>query len=154
MLDKLNGNTLWSDAIAKEMTNVKFSFKILDDDESVPRNHQFVKFHMIFDVKMENCRKKARLVVGRHMKKSPAQLTSASVLSRETVRIALTIAKLNDLQVKFCDVLIAYITAPVMEMIWTTLGPEFGDDQGNTAIVVRDLYGLKYIGAAFRKHLG
>ena len=56
MLDKLNGNKLWDDAIAKEMTNVKVAFKILDDDESVLRNHQFVKCHMIFDVKMENFR--------------------------------------------------------------------------------------------------
>ena len=64
MLDKANGNTLWSDAIAKEMTNVKVEFKILDDDESVPRNHQFFKCHMIFDVKMDNFRQKTRLVAG------------------------------------------------------------------------------------------
>ena len=100
MLDKLNGNTLWSDAIAKEMTNVKFSFKILDDDESVPRNHQFVKFHMIFDVKMENFRKKAKLVAGGQMKNVPTEVTYSSVVSRETVRIALTISALDDLQVK------------------------------------------------------
>ena len=41
MHDKANGNTPWSDAIAKEMTNVKVVFKILDDDKSVPSNHQF-----------------------------------------------------------------------------------------------------------------
>ena len=56
MLDKANGNTLWSNTTAKEMTNVKFAFKILDGDESVPRNHQFVKCHMILDVKTENFR--------------------------------------------------------------------------------------------------
>ena len=30
-LDKENGNTLWADAIATEMKNVKVAFKILDD---------------------------------------------------------------------------------------------------------------------------
>ena len=30
-LDKDNGNTLWDDAIATEMKNVKVAFKILDD---------------------------------------------------------------------------------------------------------------------------
>ena len=47
----------------------------------------------------------------------------------------------------------AYIAAPIMELIWTNLGPEFVDDQGKTEIVVRYLYGLKSSGAAFRKNL-
>ena len=67
MLDKSNGNTVWSDAIAKEMTNVRVAFKILGDNESIQRNHQFAKCHMIFDVKMENFRRKARIVSGGHM---------------------------------------------------------------------------------------
>ena len=71
MLDKENGNTFWSDAIAKDMTNAKVTFKILNDDKSVPRNHQFVKCHMIFDVKMENFRRKTRLVAGGHIRNLP-----------------------------------------------------------------------------------
>ena len=49
---------------------------------------------------------------------TPATLTYASVVSRESVRIALTIAALNDLKVKAGDVLNAYLTAPVSEKIW------------------------------------
>ena len=52
-LDEDNGNTLWDDAIATEMKNVKVAFKILDDGEMEPRDHQFVKCHMVFDIKME-----------------------------------------------------------------------------------------------------
>ena len=114
MLDKANGNTLWYDTIAKETTNVKFAFKVLDDNESVPRNHKFVKYHMIFDVKMENFKRNASLVAGGHMKKAPSAVTYARVVSREMVFIALNIAALNDLQVKCGYVLNAYITAPVM----------------------------------------
>ena len=33
------------------------------------------------------------------------------------------------------------------------MGPEFGDDQGKRAIVVRALYGIKSAGASFRNHL-
>ena len=109
---------------------------------------------MIFDIKMEDFRRKARFVAGGHMTKAPAAMTYASVVSRETVRIALMLAALNDLEVKCGDVLNAYITAQVTEKIWTTLGPEFGSDEGKTAIIVRALYGLKSSGAAFRKHLG
>ena len=104
-LDKANGNTFWADAIAKELKNVRVAFRVLEKDESVPRGHQHVRCHMIFDVKMEDFRRKARLVAGGHTTDPPATITYASVVSRETVRIALMIAALNDLKVKMGDVL-------------------------------------------------
>ena len=68
---------------------------------------------MVFDIKMEGFRQKARLVTGGHMTKAPSTITSASAVSQETVRLALTIAALNDFEVKAGDVLNAYITAPI-----------------------------------------
>ena len=47
-LDKNNGNNLWADVISTEMKNVKVAFKILDDGEMAPRDHQFFKCHMKF----------------------------------------------------------------------------------------------------------
>eukprot|EP00804_Cyclotella_cryptica_P029741 CCRYP_015201-RA/>CCRYP_015201-RA protein AED:0.23 eAED:0.23 QI:0/0/0/1/1/1/6/0/958 len=108
----------------------------------------FIRCHMIFDVKMEDFRRKARLVAGGHATKAPATLTYASIVSRETVQIALLVAVLNDVDVWAADVLNAYITVPCREKIWTTLGKEFGDDCGKKAIVVWALYGLKLSGAA------
>ena len=108
---------------------------------------------MIYDVKMEDFRRKARLVAGGHMTETPKCMTYSSVVGRETVRIALTIAALNDLQVKAGDVMNAYVTAPCSEKIWTVLGKEFGADQGKKAIIVHALYGLKSSGAAFHAHL-
>ena len=152
-LDRKNGNTLWTDAIAKEMNEVRKAFDILPDGSTPPVGYQKIPCHMVFDVKMEDFRRKARLVAGGHMTEAPATITYASVVSRETVRIALMLAALNDLQVKVGDVLNAYITAPVTEKVWTVLGPEFGQDAGKSAIIVRALYGLKSAGAAFRAHL-
>ena len=54
---------------------------------------------------MEDFRHKAKLVIGGHMTEAPATITYASVVSRETVRIALTITSLNDLEVKLGDIL-------------------------------------------------
>ncbi len=71
------------------------------------------------------------------------------MVSRETMCLALTIASLNDVKVKVGDVLNAYITAPVKEIVWTILGPKFGHDAGRNAIIVHALYGLKSAGAAF-----
>eukprot|EP01082_Thalassiosira_pseudonana_P015427 g13704.t1 g13704 contig9:237785-238624(-) len=153
-LDRRNGDTKWADAIAKEMKNVRVAFRILPNGERVPQNYQFVHCHMIFDVKMEDLRRKARLVAGGHTTVAPATMTYASVVSRETVRIALLIAALNDLPVWAADIMNAYVTAPNQEKIWTTLGPEFGEDAGKKAIIVRALYGLKSAGASFRNHLG
>jgi hypothetical protein len=39
-LDRLNGNTLWADAIAKEMKEVRKAFDILPDDKAVPIGYQ------------------------------------------------------------------------------------------------------------------
>eukprot|EP00980_Cylindrotheca_fusiformis_P007911 scaffold1692_cov79-Cylindrotheca_fusiformis.AAC.2 len=55
--------------------------------------YQKIKCHMIFDVKLgENFRRKARLVAGGHVTEVPSSMTYSSVVSRDSVRIALTIA--------------------------------------------------------------
>ncbi len=102
---------------------------------------------MIFDIKMEDFRRKAQLVAGGHMTDVPPTITYSSVVGRETVWIALTLAALNDLEVKVADIMNAYVTAPTEEKIWTILGPEFGDDQGKKAVIVCALSGLKSAGA-------
>ena len=152
-IDRQNGNTLWADAIAKEMKNVRIAFDILPNGESAPNGYKQIRCHMIFDIKIEDFRRKARLVAGGHMTDAPKCMTYSSVVSRESVRLALTIAALNDLEVKSGDIMNAYITAPITEKVWTVLGPMFGRDAGKKAIIVRALYGLKSAGAAFRKHL-
>ncbi len=107
-LDRKNGNTLWADAIAMEMREVHIAFNILPDGSSVPIGYQKIPCHMIFDVKMKDFRQKARLVAGGHLSKAPATITYASVVSHETVRLALTFVSLNDLEVKVGNVLNAY----------------------------------------------
>jgi Reverse transcriptase (RNA-dependent DNA polymerase) len=152
-IDAENGNTLWQDAVRKEMSKVRVAFQVMGDDDSPPPTYQEIRCHLVFDVKMENFQRKARLVAGGHMTETPASITYASVVSRESVRIALTLAALNDLEVKTADIENAYLTAPVGEKIWCRLGPEFGGDSGKRALVVRALYGLKSAGASFRNHL-
>ena len=60
---------------------------------------------MIFDIKLgENFRRKARIVGGRHKTATSASITYSSVVSIDSVRIALTIAALNDLDILACDI--------------------------------------------------
>ena len=79
-LDRTNGNTLWQDAIKKEMDACKIAFKVLNPDEQVPPGYQQINCHMIFTVKMKNFRRKARYVAGGHTTDAPATLTYASVV--------------------------------------------------------------------------
>jgi Reverse transcriptase (RNA-dependent DNA polymerase) len=152
-LDRRAGNTKWGDAITKEMTNVMIAFKLIGKGAPIPPGHQKIKCHIIFDVKMDNFARKARMVAGGHVTEPPASITYASVVARDSIRVALTMAALHDLEVKAGDIQNAYLTAKCRESIATICGPEFGDNQGQTAIIVRALYGLKSSGAAFRNHL-
>jgi hypothetical protein len=79
-LDKYNDNTLWQDAVRKEMKNVRIAFKILNGEESVPPTYQEIRCHMIVDVKMEDFRRKARFVAGGHTTGTPHVMTYASVV--------------------------------------------------------------------------
>ena len=106
-----------------------------------------------FDVKMEDFHRKAIYVAGGHTMELPATIIYASVVSREAVWIILTLAALNDLEVKTSDIQNVFLAAPAAEKISTICGPEFEPDAGKQAILVQSLDGLKSVGAAFHNHL-
>ena len=71
-------------------------------------------------------------------------------MSRDSVFIAFTVAAINGLDVLCADVQSAYLNAPTSEKNWTEAGLEFGYNAGQTALIVRALYGLKSSGARWR----
>ena len=97
------------------MANARIASEIYDG-EGTPIGYQKIQCHIIFDVKLgENFRRKARLVAQGNQTEDPDVLTFLSVVSRDSVRIALILAALNDLEVKACDIKNAYLTAPNKE---------------------------------------
>ena len=70
-LDIINGNSLWSEAINKEVSKVKVAFQPLAKGGSAPIGSKLIKYHMIFDVKF-NLTQKARLVAAGYMNNVPA----------------------------------------------------------------------------------
>jgi len=89
----------------KEIKNVRPAFEIYEGDVSKLIGYQRVRCHVIWDVKLgENFRRKARLVAGGHTTKTPSSITYSSVIARDSVRIALTIAALNGLSILSCDI--------------------------------------------------
>ena len=153
-IDEENGNDFWRRAIVEEMSKVRVAFELYEDDPSKLIGYQQIKMHMVFDVKLgENFRRKARLVADGHLTNPPSSVTYSSVVSRDSVRLCLLAAALNNLDVMCADIENAYLSAPPRENCWTIAGKEFGNEEGKAFIIVRALYGLKSSGAAFRSHL-
>ena len=92
-------------------------------------------------------------MAGDHTTEAPATLTYSLVVSRDSVRIALTVAALNELEVISCDIQNAYLTAKCRENIWTQAGPEFGSEASTIMFIRKALYGLRSSGVVFQAHL-
>ena len=152
-LDKSNGNSLWENAINKELDKVRVAFKLLENNDPVPVGSKLINYHFVFDVKMDLSRK-ARLVAGGHLNKDvPRHTTYSSVVSRETVRLCFMIAAMHNLDVLAGDVGNAYLNAKPREKCHVILNDEwmFGPSAvGKIALIVRALYGMKSSGAAWR----
>jgi hypothetical protein len=152
-IDKRNGNSLWKDALATEMTEVGVAFEVLDEGISAPKGWSKVTGHLVWDVKMDFTRK-ARWVLDGHKTPDPVGSTYAGVVSRESVRIAFTYAALNGLDVFAADIRNAYLQAPSSQKDYIICGPEFGlENVGKVALILRALYGGKAAGKDFRNHL-
>lgn len=152
-LDRRNGNTMWRDALKKEMYNVGVAFEILEDGTPAPKGWRKATGHLIWDVKMDFTRK-ARWVLDGHKMPDPVGSKYAGVVSRESVRIAFTYAALNGLDVYAADIRNAYLQAPSSQKDYIICGPEFGlENEGKVALIHRALYGGKTAGRDFRNHL-
>ena len=152
-IDRKNGNDKWAKAVKKEMFNVGIAFKILDPPARPPPGYHKVTGHLIFDVKM-SLERKARWVLDGHKTADANYSTYAGVVSRESVRIALTYAALNGLDVWAADIRNAYIQAPSSRKDFIYCGKEFGlENVGKPALIERALYGGKTAGRDFRNHL-
>jgi len=103
------------------MKNFRIAFRILHDSEKIPPAHSFLPCQLIFDVKIEGT-SKARLVAAGCRTADPDGCTWADVVSRETVRLALTYAALNELDVMSSDIQNVYLTALTSHKLWTTCG--------------------------------
>lgn len=143
------------------MKNVRVAFEALEGvtekemcEGKVKPGFKYCVTHMIFDIKLDGkFTRKARLVADGHKTNVLSSITYSSVVSRESVRLALLIASLNDLDISCCDIGNAYLNADCREKLWTVAGSEFGSEKCTVMIIARALYGLKSSGAAWRAKL-
>ena len=101
----------------------------------------------------EGFRRKACMVAGVHMTEAPSPLTYSSVVSRDSVRIELTIYDFSGLKMLACDIQNGLLTAKCRKKCYTRAGPEFGSDQGKLMLITLALYGLRTSIAIFWSYL-
>ena len=153
-IDKENGNTLWMDAIKLAMRNVRVAFEEFNGNPNALVGYTQITGHLVFDVKLgENIRRKARYCADGHKTGAPASVTFSTVVARDSVRILLTIAALNGLNILGADVQTAFLTAPNKEKCWMIAGTEFGSEEGKSFLVLKALYGLKSASFSFRSYM-
>ena len=137
------------------MSKVKITWKVngghTPSEARAATANTFVGFqeigcHLIFDVKMDFTRK-ARFVAGGHTTEALSSITYSSVVSRDSFRLAFTIAALNGVDDFSCDLENAYLNAMCRKNIWFEGRTECGEDKGKVLIFVRALYDLKSVGS-------
>jgi len=83
-LDRINGNTLWMDALCKEMEAVRTAFEVQDESVTHIPGYKKILGHVVWDVKMDFTWK-AHYVAGGHCTDPPKSITYSSVILHESV---------------------------------------------------------------------
>ena len=153
-LDGRNGNSHWSEAEKKELDQVNEydTFKDLGRGGQAPQGYKRISVHFVYDIKFD-LHRKARLVAGGHMTDPVKDSGYSSVVSLRTICLALLIGELNSLSPMAGDIGNAYLEAYTKEKVYFIPGPELGDLEGHTLIIVKALYGLRTSGARFHDRL-
>jgi len=165
-IDKETGTLHWTNAIEKEMRKILSmqSFEIVEGvtPKEIRGNatklpgYKEIGVHMIFDIKMDGkFTQKARLVAnGNKTPAIPQYDKYLRVVSRESVRIGLLYAALNDLEILTCNISNAYLNAKCPEPLWTEAGTEFGPEwKGRVLKMMKAVYGTQSAGAAWHQTL-
>ena len=114
-----------------------------------------IGYHIIFDINMDGkFTQKSRLAANGHETGYvPKWVTYSSVVSQDSVRIALLYTALNNLYIFSCGIYNSYLEAACGEKLWTVVGKGFGSLAGTLMIINQALYGLKSAGNSWHKAL-
>lgn len=137
------------------MKNVCIAFEIFEGEvKDIQIGYQKVDCHVILNIKMgEIFNFKTRMVASGHTTEVPATLTYSLVVSRESVRIALTIDALNGFKLLAYDIQNTFLTTKCIDKFYTRARPEFGSNHGKLMLITLSIYGLRASGATLRLFL-
>ena len=121
----------------REIEHLKNSFEFLEDEDKIPVSHNEASSHLVFDA-LVTLERKDRWVKDRHVTSNLEQSAFAAVFSKESDRIALTHAALNDLPTCAYNTQNAFFQFPSSEKQYVVCGLEIMQESaGKHAIIVR-----------------
>ena len=88
-----------------------------------------------------------------HLTKDPNETVYSGVVSLRNLRLAMTLAELNDLQLWGADAGNVYLQALTKEKHYIVAGPEFEELQGHVLDMFKVLYGTKSGGGCWHDKL-
>ena len=105
MLDRQNENTLWQEAIDKELKQLADykTFRKLEPGEVLGSDYKRIPYHIVFDVKFD-LRRKARLVAGGNWTDPGKEDIYSGVVGIDAVRAGFMLGELNGLSCCAADV--------------------------------------------------
>ena len=137
-----------------EMKNNRVAFEMYKVKVEYLVGYQEVSGCLICDVNIaENFRRETQFVADGHLMYYPAFITYSTVVSRDSVRILLLVAALNDLEIMGDGINNAFLSDPNLEKRCIKAEYEFGAEQEKRSLLVRALYDLKLVSAAFRSFM-
>ena len=154
LIDEKNGNHKWAEAEEKELKQLfdYAAFKSIGKGVPIPEGYQKIPYHFVYAIKHDG-RYKARLVAGGHRTDTPIDSTYSGVVSLQGIHIVTFLAELNGLDLWGTDVGNAYLESYTKEKVAFIAGPEFGEYEGHTMIVIKAQYGLKSSGKCWHDKL-
>ena len=153
-IDEKFGNTRWQDAEKLEIAQLLEYNTFVDKGlgAPIPEGFQKIPTHFVYDVK--HCgRHKARVVAGGHRTEVPVDSVYSGVVSLAGVRIVTLLAELNDMELWGTDIGNAYLESYTKEKVAFIAGPEFGEFNGHTFVILKAMYGLRSSGARWHDRL-
>jgi len=129
-VDCKNNDSKWSNAIATELEALDELrvFRYHPHNHKMGDGFQYAPLKWVFDVKKEDLRRKARLVVGGHIIDRSGLNTYSSVIQTLFPRLLLIVASNKGLNIGCMDIVNAYVNAKPGEKMYTRAGEEWNSE--------------------------
>ena len=153
-LQDRQGHTKWTDAEKAEIDQLHEyeTFKDIGKGTDPPDGYKKIRVRMVYDCK-HDLRYKARLVAGGHLTDPVKDAAYAGVVSLRAMRMTMLAGELNGLKPMVGDIGNAYLESYTREKVCFVAGPEFGELEGHTMLIVKAIYGLRSSGSEFHQVL-
>jgi hypothetical protein len=116
-LDASNGNTLWTEAMGKEIANIQAYNRFKDmGTATYVAGYKKIIVHFVFAVK-HDLRHKACLFSGGHLTELTLEGSYSSVVNLRSLRLCLVSVELNGIDIMVGDISSAYLEAYTKEKV-------------------------------------